>query len=109
MGLPGCLFVCLLKGPILSDKARNQRVVTLRINSACETMEFYSKNTRYRYRTPNLSGGAPLFIMCLCLQSTKDVFIYHRVYLVDINFFVQKYVFFCLPGTIRHSLVLQSK
>ena len=22
----------------------------------------------------NLSGGAPLFIMCLCLQSTKDVF-----------------------------------
>ena len=23
--------------------------------------------------TPNLSGGAPHFIMCLCLQSRKDV------------------------------------
>ena len=27
-----------------------------------------------RYRTPNLSGGALLSIMCLCLQSRKDVF-----------------------------------
>ena len=26
-----------------------------------------------RYRTQNLSGGAPLFIMCLCLQSRKDI------------------------------------
>ena len=25
------------------------------------------------YRTLNLSGGATLFIMCLCLQSKKDV------------------------------------
>ena len=25
-------------------------------------------------RTPTLSGGAQLFIMCLCLQSRKDVF-----------------------------------
>ena len=24
-------------------------------------------------RTPTLSGGAPLFIMCLCLQSKRDV------------------------------------
>ena len=34
----------ILKGPIPSlkkDKTRNQRVITLRINSACETMEFY--------------------------------------------------------------------
>ena len=34
-----------LKGPIPSlknwDKTRNQRVITLRIDSACETMEFY--------------------------------------------------------------------
>ena len=26
-----------------------------------------------QYKTSNLSGGAPLFIMCLCLQSRKDV------------------------------------
>ena len=26
-----------------------------------------------RYRTMKLSGGAPLFIMCLCLQSRKHV------------------------------------
>ena len=57
----------LLKGPIPSpkkDKTGNQRVITLRINSACESI---------RYRTPNLSLGAPLFIMCLCLQSRNDV------------------------------------
>ena len=24
------------------------------------------------YRTPTFSGGVPLFIMCLCLQSNKD-------------------------------------
>ena len=29
--------------------------------------------------------------------------------MVDSNFLVQKYIFSCLPGTIRHSLVLQSK
>ena len=37
------------------------------------------------------------------------IHLYHRVYLVDGNFLVQKYIFFCLPGTTRHSLVLQSK
>ena len=99
-----CLIKKVLKGPIPSlkngDKTRNQRVVTLRINSACETMEFYRCNIRYR--TANLSGGAPLFIMCLCLQSTKvcPVHLYHRVYLVDRNFLVQKYIFSCLPGTV---------
>ena len=57
------------------------------------------------YRTPNLSGGAPLFIMCLCLQSRKmcPVHLYHRVYLVDRNFLVQKYIFPCLPGTKAQS------
>ena len=57
----------------------------------------------------NLSGGAPLFIMCLCQEKMRPVHLYHRVYLVDRTFLVQKYIFSCLPGTIRHSLVLQSK
>ena len=44
---------------------------TLTINSACKTVEFYRNSIQYR--TLNMSGGAPLFIMCLCLRSRKDV------------------------------------
>ena len=62
--------------------------------------------------TLSLSGGAPLFIMCLCLhlQSRKDLFIDIFEYtFIDKNFLVQKHIFLCLLGTIRHSVVLQSK
>ena len=37
------------------------------------------------------------------------VHLYHQVYLEDRKFLVQKYIFSCLPGTIGHSLILQSK
>ena len=34
-----------------------------------------NKNSKgnHTVQDPNLSGGAPHFIMCLCLQSRKDV------------------------------------
>ena len=62
------------------------------------------------YRTLTLSGGAPLSIMCLCLQSRKDV----SCSLIALSipcrkkFSCVKIYFPCLPGTIMHSLVLQS-
>ena len=52
------------------------------------------------------------FSSCVCVYSQEKmcpVHLYHRVHLVDRNFLVQKYIFSCLPGTIKHSLVLQSK
>ena len=55
--------------------------------------------------TSNLSGGAPLFIMCLCLQSGKDVsssFISLSLpYRQKLS--CLKMYFPCLSGTIRHS------
>ena len=64
-----------------------------------------------QYRTPNLSGGAPLssYVCVYSQEKMCPVYLYHRVYLVVRNFLVQKYIFSCLPGTIRNSLVLQSK
>ena len=58
-----------------------------------------------------MSGGAPLCIMCCVYSQEKmcPVHLYYRVYLVDRTFLVQKYIFSCLPGTIRHSLALKSK
>ena len=50
--------------------------------------------------TPNLSGGAPLFIMCLCLQSRESVMS------IDIVEYTLSKNIFSLP--MRHSLVLQS-
>ena len=52
------------------------------------------------------------FSSCICVYNQEKmcpVHLYHRVYLVDRNFLVQKYIFSCLPGTIRQNLVLQSK
>ena len=52
------------------------------------------------------------FSSCVCVYSQEKmcpVHLYHRVYIVDRNFLVQKYIFSCLPGTFRHSLGLQSK
>ena len=52
------------------------------------------------------------FSSCVCVYSQEKMcpaHLYHRVYLVDRNFLVQNYIFSFLPGTIRHSLVLQSK
>ena len=75
------------------------RVITLRINSACETM------LRICQVELRLSS-------CVCVYSQQKmcpVQLYHQVYFVGRNFLVQKYIFSCLPGTIRHSLVLQSK
>ena len=48
----------------------------------------------------------------VCVYSQEKmcpVHLYHRVYLVNRNFLVQKYIFSCLPGTLRQNLVLQSK
>ena len=52
------------------------------------------------------------FSSCVCVYSQEKmcpVYLYHRVYLVDRNFLGENYIFSCLPGTIRHSLILQSK
>ena len=46
---------------------------------------------------------------CVCVyiqEKMRPVHLCHRVYLVDKTFLVQKYIFSCLPGSIRHSLVL---
>ena len=56
--------VITLKGP-QEPKSDNPE-----INSACEP---WNSTDNKQYRTLTLSGGAPLFIMCLCLQSRKDV------------------------------------
>ena len=52
------------------------------------------------------SGGAPLFIMCLCLQSRIDVSC--SLILLRIPCRQKLSNFPCLPGTKRHSLVLQN-
>ena len=76
-------------------------MITLRINSACETMEFY-----------RLPYGAGLricqvelrFSSCVCVYRQEKmcpVNLYHRVYLVDRNFLVQKIYFLLLARNYK--------
>ena len=46
------------------------------------------------YRTPNLSGGALLFIMCLCLQSRNDV----SCSFISSNILACAKIYFLLPA-----------
>ena len=67
-----------------------QRVITLRINSARETMEFY----RLTYGTGLRISQVELHISsCVCVDSQQKmgpVHWYRWLYLVDRNFLVQK-------------------
>ena len=61
----------------------------MRRNQFCLVEPCNSIDNR-RCRTPTVSGGAPLFIMCLCLQLRKDgpVHLCRGVLLADKNFLV---------------------
>ena len=50
------------------------------------------------YRTPKLSGGAPFFNMCLCLQTKERCSCF--IYIVERTMW-KKYLFPCLSQTVR--------
>ena len=100
----------LLKGPILSLKKLRydqEPKSDIPLKSILPVKPWNSIGNR-RCRTPTLSGGAPFFIMCLCLQLRKDV----SCSLISLSIprrqklLVKKYIF-SLPAKAQFGLAIK--
>ena len=67
-------------------------MITLRINSACETMDPIGNDMVWDSEFVRWSSAFH-HVFVFTVKKTCLVHLYHRVYHVDRNFLVQKYIF----------------